>query len=808
MKILKLHVEKFRGIVDLELDFNGKNAVVFGPNGVGKSAVVDAIDFLLLGDISRLKGEGTGDVSVAEHAAHIGHEPAEAKVTAIIQSINGKIFTVRRTVAQKDRVAMDQDCAAEFEEMVTYAKSTAHCLTRRELLRFILTAPTKRADQIQSILDIKDLKENHDIFYKLKRVTERTIKEETASLKRHTTELQSAIGANKDSQLLENVNALRETLGGAALCSMADADFTSELLFSDTKETGEITGVIRLIDGLIEYLPTLIPELTAKQRDVSFVVEQIKKKDAALESADSVALIKAGLKLLDGSGRCPLCLHEWVNEDDLRKVLRERKEKSEVLSTLLEDFKTAITALADVFTGYKRKIASLPTQLKKWDTGCVALLDSEVQVLAAFSEVEKCPFFGYLDLEAQIITYSSQRETETLIESLKTQTAKLIPLVDAQSRHKSNAWQSLNTAKEIHAKITALKAKLPAVQRAGEKAAYMLDTYDTVQSEILNEMFASISERFTEFYKSMHGDDEGQFSAKLENEGTAVNMSVDFHGQGRFPPMAFHSEGHQDSMGIALFFALMEKLTVSEFGLVVLDDVVMSVDIEHRKNFCKILTTFFPDRQFIITTHDTVWAKNLVNERVVESRNSIEFLCWSVEEGPIIVVGHDVWRICREKAHMDLSGASAFFRREMECYFENICHKLHARLPYNSTHKWDYGQYKDGAYSELKNKIKKARKRATEFKKEKTIARLEQLDENLTNCLNAVNTENWVTNVLVHNNPKFVIAHTEFLAAVDAMEKFCHCFQCPDCHSTLTVANIGLTPTMLCCKCGTFAYPL
>ena len=45
VKILKLYITKLRGIVDLELDFNGQNAVIVGPNGVGKSAVVDAIDF-------------------------------------------------------------------------------------------------------------------------------------------------------------------------------------------------------------------------------------------------------------------------------------------------------------------------------------------------------------------------------------------------------------------------------------------------------------------------------------------------------------------------------------------------------------------------------------------------------------------------------------------------------------------------------------------------------------------------------------------------------------------------------------------
>ena len=99
MKILSLHIQKFRGIIDLELNFDGKNAVIFGPNGVGKSAVVDAVDFLLRGEVFRLTGEGTGDVSTTKHGPHIGSQPEEAKVTATIQSINGKVFTAEHSVA-------------------------------------------------------------------------------------------------------------------------------------------------------------------------------------------------------------------------------------------------------------------------------------------------------------------------------------------------------------------------------------------------------------------------------------------------------------------------------------------------------------------------------------------------------------------------------------------------------------------------------------------------------------------------------------------------------------------------------------
>ena len=60
MRLTQLTVQNVRGLPDLTLNLDGKNIVIWGPNGAGKSCVVDAIDFLFTGKISRLMGEGTG----------------------------------------------------------------------------------------------------------------------------------------------------------------------------------------------------------------------------------------------------------------------------------------------------------------------------------------------------------------------------------------------------------------------------------------------------------------------------------------------------------------------------------------------------------------------------------------------------------------------------------------------------------------------------------------------------------------------------------------------------------------------------
>ena len=71
IQVEQITIKEFRGIRDLTLDLSGDNYSVCGPNGTGKSGIVDALEFALTGNISRLEGEGTGEVSIKKHAPHV-----------------------------------------------------------------------------------------------------------------------------------------------------------------------------------------------------------------------------------------------------------------------------------------------------------------------------------------------------------------------------------------------------------------------------------------------------------------------------------------------------------------------------------------------------------------------------------------------------------------------------------------------------------------------------------------------------------------------------------------------------------------
>lgn len=83
IRIEQISIREFRGIRDLTLTLDGENFAACGPNGTGKSGIVDAIEFGLTGNISRLSGRGTGNLSVRQHGPHVDsqNKPDLATVT-------------------------------------------------------------------------------------------------------------------------------------------------------------------------------------------------------------------------------------------------------------------------------------------------------------------------------------------------------------------------------------------------------------------------------------------------------------------------------------------------------------------------------------------------------------------------------------------------------------------------------------------------------------------------------------------------------------------------------------------------------
>ena len=66
IKLESAHIEEVRGIRKLDIDFRGETFAISGPNGTGKSGVIDAIEFGLTGK-SAADGKGNQRALRSEH---------------------------------------------------------------------------------------------------------------------------------------------------------------------------------------------------------------------------------------------------------------------------------------------------------------------------------------------------------------------------------------------------------------------------------------------------------------------------------------------------------------------------------------------------------------------------------------------------------------------------------------------------------------------------------------------------------------------------------------------------------------------
>ena len=133
MKIVEINIKNIRGIKQIDLVPGGKNIVVFGPNGTGKSAIVDSVDFLLSGKINRLTGKGTKSLSIKEHGCHVDYRDnlKDTVVTAKVK-IDGDEIVLERSISKPNHLKITpKKSEKSVEAYLKVANLGQHILSRR-----------------------------------------------------------------------------------------------------------------------------------------------------------------------------------------------------------------------------------------------------------------------------------------------------------------------------------------------------------------------------------------------------------------------------------------------------------------------------------------------------------------------------------------------------------------------------------------------------------------------------------------------------------------------------------------------------
>jgi hypothetical protein len=135
-----------------------------------------------------------------------------------------------------------------------------------------------------------------------------------------------------------------------------------------------------------------------------------------------------------------------------------------------------------------------------------------------------------------------------------------------------------------------------------------------------------------EFFTFLHPDDNFDKVELIPTEGRGIEFSLKYHGQVISPPMKILSEAHLNSLGICLFFASAKHFNKVN-GFLVLDDVVTSFDIGHRRPLARLMSEKFPDTQILLFTHDDLWFEMLKKDLPSEKWFFKELMKWTKDNG-------------------------------------------------------------------------------------------------------------------------------------------------------------------------------
>lgn len=809
IKVESIRIEEFRGIRDLTLTLTGKNFSVCGPNGTGKSGVVDALEFGLTGNISRLSGEGSDNLSVKEHAPHVDSRNAPEKATVTIKATIpslGKTVTITRTVKAPNAPVILPADPATVAVLKQLERHPEFVLTRRELIRYVLSPPGKRAKEVQALLRLDRVEQAREAIQKVANKCQKAVTSASDTRVRAQDQLARALGiaALNSDEVLKATNAQRSILGLTAITELtATTSLKDGLLVAPGAK-----GPGRLVKGeAVVELTQLRADLGAcsgsdiKEQIAAAVrlLEALSANEPLLQKMTREGFYRTGLDLVDGNA-CPFCDTEW---DPVR------------LRTHIEGKLSRLADVARQRTEAEKKVRPITTLLNKVKDGVDAALRYGA---VASPAVELQPL-----REFRTTTETAVRQLETLLPL-----SVSIAVLNAVGTIAPSIGQTLKKVEEFIASVpepTKLEAArdfltvaqdrletyreeslaLKKAQAQAELTRTVFDTYAKVSRQVLEGLYKTVEENFAALYREINRDDEGGFTARLTPSLGKLGFDVDFYGRGHFPPGAYHSEGHQDGMGVCLYLALMKHLQGADFRFAVLDDVLMSVDSGHRREVCSLLKSQFPNTQFILTTHDPIWLRHMKTEGLLGPKASVHFRGWHVDHGPTEWDDRDVWEeVGDDLEKNDVRAAAALLRYYLEYVAGELCHRLRAFVEFRGDAQYQLGDTLPRVTARLKELYEKGKRAASSWGQSDAVKAITVAADPFAALIERSNVEQWQINPAVHFNEWASLQKEDFIPVVQAHRRLIEGFRCPnpDCQGYVHLVPERGRPESLRCACN------
>jgi hypothetical protein len=250
--------------------------------------------------------------------------------------------------------------------------------------------------------------------------------------------------------------------------------------------------------------------------------------------------------------------------------------------------------------------------------------------------------------------------------------------------------QKLKSLRDSYLRLIEIGSKIRVYERQISSLAKIHQEFEEREQEGLSRVLEAISHNVDEYFKFLHPDEGFDQIRLILTEERGLEFSLKFYGRPISPPLKVLSESHLNSLGISLFLASSQYFNRAN-GFLVLDDVMSSFDVNHRRSLSRLLREEFPDTQFLLFTHDDLWFDLLKQELPTNRWLFKELARWSHENGIEIIESpmslRERIQHCLETNDND--GAANKCRTLIEGVLKQICEDLGVRLEYCSRERND-----------------------------------------------------------------------------------------------------------------------
>ena len=669
MKLNSLDIKSFRGAtkpLTVGFDTSKKITMVFGENGNGKSTIADALVCLCTENLGSIQDKSSTDKS---YLKSIGTGASEAKITL---NTDAGIFAASLSGSSKI-----------FTKNPVTGLPNLKFLRRSQIVSLIDSQASDRYTALKDYIDVSNISKCEDTL----RITDRDLKSEYATAVKT---LQEAISTLESAWEKE----------GKPESSMMDwAKIESEKDL--TKETQSHTILVDLLNqwkaiknkhGDIIQQESKVKELLTQKELLSTqlaVLETNTKNNASqlLKVLEEAKVFISGQQNID---KCPVC------DSGIKKDV--------VLSSLAGQIQSM---------GNLQKLTKDVAAANKANENAQSVLTTSVENISKLLIKYKQSISKYADRVATIVPFVNGINTESnsnyqlYVVNLKA-LEDLYIRIDKSTTDKKKAIDQHSLIATQFKRINENENKALKLEKLSSAATKALGLAEATRKEFIDNELLSISSEVEQMYQKMHPN-EGLGGIRLflkPGFKNSLELNASFHTEQNIAPQSVYSESHLDTLGICIFLALAKKYSEGN-TILILDDVVMSVDENHLDRFIQLLHDEVDSfAHILITTHYRPWRDRYRNNRAPSANvHFLELRHWIKENGIRIYNG----KVALDELKEMLTDSAAFHRenisgtsgRILENILDFVTIKFASRVPRKPRNDYQLSELLDSLSKEL-----------------------------------------------------------------------------------------------------------